>query len=58
MNNIDLKQKYLKKHLFNYLGNKRSLLGGINNAIINIKKQLNKETLTSKLKSKNVEASI
>jgi len=45
--NIDLKQKFLKKHLITYLGNKRGLLDGINEEIIKIKKLLDKETLSS-----------
>lgn len=47
MSTIDLKQKYLKKHLITYLGNKRELLIGINNTIESIKKTLNKEKLSS-----------
>ncbi len=44
---MDLTQNYLKKHLITYLGNKRSLLKGINNAIIQIKKKLNTDLLST-----------
>ena len=45
--NIDLKQKYLKKHLISYLGNKRELLININTELEKIKIKLNKKRLIS-----------
>ena len=47
MNSINLKQQFLKKHLINYIGNKRSLLKGINEIINDIKQKLGKDTISS-----------
>ncbi len=39
--------KYLKEQIITYLGNKRGLLGEINNCIVDVKKKLDKEKLVS-----------
>ena len=44
---VELKQVFLKKHLITYIGNKRDLLTGINNVIVDIKKKLNQDYVTS-----------
>ncbi|MBW7955694.1 DNA adenine methylase [Patescibacteria group bacterium] len=44
-NGIDFSSKYLSSHLITYLGNKRKLLPFLNNAIQEIKIELNKDSL-------------
>lgn len=38
-------EKYLKEQIITYLGNKRHLLDFINNVLIKIKKELNKDKI-------------